>query len=166
MKMRHVFIADSLETAGRCVQQARHLGLDDNDISLVARNDVELHQIPQDLLDSAPTDTVPAAMRGMVGGGATGLLFGLIASAIPPLGVTLAGAALFGVVGASIGTWSAALMGSAIPNEVHREFEDSIAAGKVLVVLDAEEEQLARADALMSKEGARKTAYESMSALS
>lgn len=166
MKMRHAFIADSLEIAERCVLQARRLGLDDKDIAVIARSDVELREVPQDLLDSAPTDTVPAAVRGLVGGGATGLLFGLVASVIPPLGVTLAGAALFGVIGASIGTWSGALMGSAIPNEVRREYEDCVAAGKVLVVLDVEEAQLAQADALMRAEGARKTAYESTSALS
>lgn len=166
MKTRHVFVADSLDIAEDCVVHARSLGLEDEDISVIARSDVELNVIPQNLLDSAPMDTVPAAARGLVGGGATGLLFGLIATAIPPLGVTLAGAAVFGLVGSLIGTWSAALMGSAIPNEAHREFEDCVEAGKVVIVLDLEEDVLSHAEDLMQGAGARVTSYESTSALS
>lgn len=166
MKMRHVYIADSLAIAEDCVVLARGLGLQDVDISVIARSDIELQAIPQELLDATPVDTVPAAGRGLVFGGATGLLFGLIAAGIPTMGVTLAGAALFGVVGASIGTWSAALMGSAIPNEARREFEDCVEAGKVVIVLDVEEDLLPQADALMRGAGARATGYESTSALS
>lgn len=63
-------------------------GIGNDAISLVARADIELERIP-DLLKEADTDTVPAAVRGMGLGGATGLLAGLAAvaftlSASPP----------------------------------------------------------------------------------
>lgn len=166
MKIRHAYIVDSVDTAARCVENARLLGIEDKDISVIAREDIELTVVPDALQDSAGTDTIPAALRGMVGGGATGLLCGLVAMMFPGLGVTLAGAAVFSVVGASLGTWSAALMGSAIPSEVHREFEECVKQGKLVIVLDVEQESLERADDLMFAAGARKTGYESTSALS
>jgi hypothetical protein len=166
MNKRHAFVVDSLDEAKRCVSAARRLGLADDAISVVARSDSELQPLPDDLHEASPMDTVPAAVRGLAGGGATGLLLGLVAAAIPGLGVTLGGAALIGVLGASIGTWSASLMGSAIPNEVRRELEDSIAAGKLVVVLDVEEEHLPAIDAQMTSLGARKADYESTSVVS
>ena len=66
--------------------------------------------VPDDLRE-AHTDMVPAALRGAAGGGAVGLVAGLIAVAVPPLGITLAGAGLMAAVGALVGSWSSALVG-------------------------------------------------------
>lgn len=166
MKKRHAYVTDSLEIADRCVKKARRLGLKDEDISVIARSDIELVAIPDELHDAAPNDTVPAAARGLVGGGATGVLLGLAATVVPAWGVTMAGVGILGVIGAAVGTWSAALMGSAIPNQVRRELEDCIDAGKVLVVLDAKEEQLPQLDAYLTSQGARRADYEALSVLS
>lgn len=166
MKKRHAYIADSLQIAHRCVVEAQRLGLDNDDISLVARSDAELDPLPQDLHEASSTDAVPAAVRGLVGGSATGLFVGLIATAIPPLGVTLAGAALLGALGGAVGIWSAALMGSAVPNEVRRTLEDSIDAGKIVVALDVDQERLPQVDLVMRAAGARKAEYESTTVLS
>ncbi len=166
MKKRHAYVTDSLDVADRCVKEARRLGVADEDISVIARSDIELAAIPDELRDSSPVDTVPAAARGLVGGGATGLLLGLAATAVPAWGVTMAGVGVLGLIGAAVGTWSSALMGSAIPNQVRRQLEDSIQAGKVLVVLDASEEQLPQLDAYLTSQGAHRADLETLSVLS
>ncbi len=166
MKKRHVFIAPDLASAERCVAEARKAGLKDEDISLIAKAGIQLDSIPEDLRDTSPTDFVPAAVRGAVGGAGTGLLIGLTAAAIPTMGVTLAGAAVVTLVGAAIGTWSSALVGAAIPNEVTQELEGHIEAGKILVVLDADEDLLPQLDIALPRVGARKAKYESISAMS
>ncbi|HZF97340.1 MAG TPA: hypothetical protein VEY92_03675, partial [Pseudoxanthomonas sp.] len=110
---------------------ARDAGLSDDCLSLVARADIEMDSLP-DHSREAPTDFKPAAVRGAAAGGATGLLAGLAAVAFPPLGITLAGAALMTVGGAALGTWVAALVGSTVEDPVRRKFEDEIGAGRVL----------------------------------
>ena len=166
MKIRHVFLAENLAVAKLCVDAARRNGLGDNDISLITQPDVELDRVPENLKDDDASDFGPAAVRGAVGGGTVGLLAGLIGAAIPPLGITLVGAAFLGVAGAAVGTWSSALMGSAIPSEVHRKFEHHIREGEALVVIDAAEEQMPAIESALAAAGAHKVDFEAPTALS
>lgn len=153
MKSKHVYLAQNLAIASTAVSALREAGFDDEDIALVARADIEMERIPDDLRDPR-MDFAPAALRGAAGGGAAGLLAGLVAAAIPPLGVTLAGAAALAAVGAATGTWAGSLVGSAIPDPVRRRFEAEIEAGRILVVVDAEPEQESRLDEAMVAAGA------------
>lgn len=164
MKTRHVFSTPNLATAGEALRAARGAGLTDDNLSLIARSDIELDSIPDRHKDAA-TDFMPAALRGVATGGAAGLVAGLVAMAFPPLGVTLAGAALLTVGGAAVGTWVSALVGSTVEDPVRRKFEDEIAAGRILIVLDAEEAQLPAAEAALLRAGARPLPYEGTTAL-
>jgi hypothetical protein len=166
MKKRHVFIAEDLASAERCVTKAQRLGLNSEAISIIAKSNAQLQLVPEDLRDTSPTDFVPAALRGAAGGGGTGLLLGLVATAIPTMGVTLAGAGIFALVGAAVGSWSAALVGASTPNQATRDLETWIDAGRILVVLDVEEEQLAEVDEEMANECVRKAEYETISTVS
>ena len=76
MKIRHVFVTRDVLQARDALLALREQGVGVDDISLVARSDIELDRIPDDLKE-ADTDFLPAAMRGMGIGGATGLLAGL-----------------------------------------------------------------------------------------
>lgn len=165
MKLRHVYLADSMEAAQRCVKAAQAMGWTEDRIALVARADVTLEEIPDDLKESSATDFMPATLRGALGGGAVGLLAGLVGAAIPAIGITLAGAGIIAVAGAAVGTWSSALVGASVPNEVHRKFEDKVADGHVLVVLDAEERHVDQLDRAMAEQGAKRFDYEVLSAL-
>ncbi|HEY0179075.1 MAG TPA: hypothetical protein VGC30_05525 [Dokdonella sp.] len=163
MKHRRVFSAPDLTVAQAAVAAARAAGVPDEDVSLIARSDIQLEAIPDDRID-ATTDTIPAAIRGAVGGGSTGLLAGLVAVAIPPLGVTIGGVALLAAIGALVGTWSSALMGSAVPNSVRRTFESEIEAGRILVVVDAEDALLPAAHAAVTAQGATALPFDAPSA--
>jgi uncharacterized membrane protein len=164
MKRKHVYLVDDLSEARAAVTAARRAGATDDDIALIARNDIEMEVIPEDRRN-ASTDFVPAALKGAVGGGTVGLLAGLIAAAIPPLGVTLAGAAAIAAAGAAAGTWSSALIGSALPDPVRRRFENEIQAGRILVVVDAPEESIALIDSSVQATGATLMPFEEPSAL-
>lgn len=164
MKTRHVFSVPDLAAAQDALRAARGAGLTDENLSLIARADIELDEI-QDRHKDAATDFMPAALRGAATGGAAGLVAGLAAIAFPPLGVTLAGAALLTVGGAAVGTWVSALVGSTVEDPVRRKFEDQIAAGRILVVLDAEDPQLPAAEAAIMEVGATRLPYEGTTAL-
>src|SRR6187455_2145324 len=101
MKTRHVFALDGVPAAHQAMAAARAHGIADGDLSLVARHDIELERIP-DERKQVDMDFIPAAMRGTVTGGAAGLLAGLVALAVPTMGVTLAGAGAIALLGAVV----------------------------------------------------------------
>lgn len=164
MKTRHVFSVPDLATAEACLDAARNAGLGNDNLSLIARADIELDSIPDELKDAA-TDFMPAALRGALTGGGAGLVAGLAALAFPPLGITLAGAALLTVGGAAVGTWVSSLVGSTVEDPVRRKFEGEIAAGRILLVIDAEHGQLPAAEAAILAAGATAMPYEGTTAL-
>jgi hypothetical protein len=165
MKIRHVYSTPDLEKAQLAIQAARRAGISNDDLSLIARFDVELEAIPDDRKD-AHTDFMPAAVRGLAEGGATGLLAGLVAMAIPPLGVTLAGAVAVGTVSALVGAWTNALMGASTPDPVRRAFEQEIESGRILVVIDGEGAAVENADKSVVATGAVPLPFEKPTVLS
>ena len=164
MKTRHVFSTPDLATATTTMAAARRAGIPDEDLLLVARADIELDTIPNERQE-ADSDFVPAALRGAGYGGAAGLLAGLVAVVVAPIGLTLAGAGAVAVAGALVGSWASALMGSALPDPVRRKFEDEIRAGNILVVIDATKDALARAEPSMVGAGATPLPFEETTAL-
>ncbi|PBS11929.1 hypothetical protein CMZ82_12390 [Lysobacteraceae bacterium NML93-0792] len=165
MKVRRVYSTSSLPAAQTAIRDIRDAGIEDDDISLIARSDIELERVPEHQKE-APTDFKHAALRGAGLGGATGLLAGLAAVAFPPLGLTIAGVALTTLGGAAVGTWASALVGASLPDPIRRRFEEEIEAGRILIVIDGEGEALERAEAALSAAGAVHLPYDEPSALS
>lgn len=141
MKRRAVFSAADMSIVRDAMHAARSAGIESDDISLIARSDIEEDAVPDDR-KVGEGDFYPAAVKGAVGGGAAGLLGGLLAVVVAPIGITFAGVVGMALAGASLGTWATALAGSTVPDPVRREFEDEIAQGRILVVIDGEEDDV------------------------
>jgi hypothetical protein len=135
---RYIYAFDSVESAHAAVMTLRLNGIDEQRMSLIARADIQLEEIPEKYLN-APTDFMPALGRGVAIGGITGLFAGLVAMAIPALGIAIGGSALLAFFGggAVLGAWSSALVGSSVPDAIRRKFEDEIEAGRTLLVIDS-----------------------------
>ncbi|WP_267223264.1 hypothetical protein [Dyella silvae] len=153
MKIRSVFSTNDLDSARAAMDAALQAGIPDDDIALVAREDIEHDQIPDHLMTGC-TDFYPAAVRGMACAGGTGVVLGLVAAAIPPLGVTLTGAGAMALAAAAIGGWTGALVGSEVPDVVHRRFKGEIDSGHILVVIDGDRELLSIAEPAIEEAGA------------
>jgi hypothetical protein len=84
------------------------------------------------------SDFVPAVERGLAIGGATGILAGIAAVAIPGAGLALGGGAILGIglAGAGVGAWISGMIGVSVPSSRLTEFEDSIKQGKLLMMVD------------------------------
>lgn len=164
MKTRHVLSTPNVDSARAVMQAARAAGIAQDDISLIARADIELEATPEQHKE-AGSDFYPAAVRGVIGGGATGLLAGLVAVAIPPVGITLAGVAGLTIAGALTGGWASALAGASVPDPVRRKFEGEIEAGRILVVLDGERDLLARAEPALIQAGGTPLPFDTPTAL-
>lgn len=164
MKKRHVFSTPSLDVARQAYRAAREQGIDSDSILLEARKDIEIHRIRDDR-KNVGMDFLPAAMRGTLLGAIAGLAAGLITMNIPFFGVSLLGAFGLMIVGALVGTWASALIGSALPDEVRRTFANEIDAGKILVVVEAEPEAFDDAQAAIVRAGGTLLPYEATAAL-
>ena len=163
MKLRRVYSTSNLESAQRVLQAARSSGIDNDALSLIARSDIELQDMP-DERKNAKTDFLPAAARGAATGGAAGLIAGLVAIAVPSIGLTVAGAGVMALAGALVGAWSSALIGATVPDPVRRLFEDEIQAGRVLVIIDADQASLQAAQSTVVAAGATQLPYDAASA--
>jgi hypothetical protein len=165
MKTRHVFSAKDITQAEQAVGRLRHLGVEDDDISLIARSDISLQDIPDDRKVVAG-DFYPAAIRGTLGGAATGLLAGIVAVVAAPIGLTLAGVGALTLAGAAVGGWATALAGSAVPDPVSRKFQGEIDAGRILVVVDGDKALLARVEPALTELGLQALPFESSTVMS
>lgn len=164
MKTRHVFVTDTVADATAAIAAARRAGIGENDISLIADSAIEMEEIPDDLRN-AESDFMPAAARGAMAGGSVGLIGGLVGVVVPPVGLTIVGVAATTLIGAAVGSWVTALIGSMVPDEVHRRFESEIRAGRILLVVDETPEAMAAAEAALREAGAEQLPYEATSAL-
>lgn len=146
------FLVPNIDSAYSIVADFHQNGIDEKNIHLVANSSTRLDDLPEasPLVES---DFVPALQRGVALGGATGLLAGVMALAFPPAGLTLGGGAVLGSTlgGASFGAWAASMIGASTPNSHLRSFENAIAEGQILILVEVEQEQVDDIQALIKQ---------------
>jgi|SRR5450432_857117 len=159
---RYIYAFDTVESARAAVTVLRQNEIGEKCISFIARSDIQLEKIPDRFLD-ASTDFMPALGRGVAIGGVTGLFAGIVAMAIPPLGIAMAGSVLLAFFGggAVLGAWTSALIGSSVPDPVRRKFEDEIKAGRTLLVIDSSGDNEAIITTLMTAGADRHLVWQS-----
>ncbi|EIL94596.1 MULTISPECIES: DUF1269 domain-containing protein [Rhodanobacter] len=160
MKNRCVFRTNDLPTARAAMQAAHQAGIDDDDIGLLARKDIQKLSRPGQRLHNR-NDFYPALWRGALWGGIGGLVLGLIAGLlIPASGFPLEGAIATCVIGAIAGGCMSAVAGAGIADPVDRRFKSEIDSGHILVVVDVPEDQLTRVEASVTHVGAVRLPFE------
>lgn len=165
MKTRRVFSTPDLITARAAIQAAREAGIHDEDISLVARPDIEVGHIPNRRKE-ADSDFVPAAMRGAMFGGIAGIVAGAIAVLVfPSIGMSWAGAGLAALAGVLIGAFASSLVGSSLPDPVRQKFDGEIKAGRILVLVDGAAEMLPAVESAVTRTGALSLPFDTPTAL-
>ena len=84
------------------------------------------------------TDTVHGAGIGLMVGSFGGLALGIFVFLLPPEGVTLQLVTILvtTIVAGLLGAWIASLAGTQVPNSRFNVFQDDIAHGKILLIVD------------------------------
>ena len=97
------------------------------------------------------SDFIPAVERGVAIGGATGILAGIAAVAIPGAGLVLGGGAILGIglAGAGVGAWISGMIGISVPSSRLQEFEKAIDEGSLLMMVDVPKPQVEDITALV-----------------
>ncbi|MDH5470225.1 MAG: DUF1269 domain-containing protein [Gammaproteobacteria bacterium] len=112
--------------------EARHIHIAGSDHHVLTEANLPEANLLQE------SDFVPAVERGLAIGGATGILAGIAAVAIPGAGLALGGGAILGIglAGAGVGAWISGMIGVSVPSSRLTEFENSIKQGKLLMMVD------------------------------
>ena len=132
---RLYFLLPSLNATHQVVDELLLARITEKQIHVIAREGTELGDLPEASLIQK-SDFVPAVERGTALGGATGVVAGLVAIAMP--GVVVAGGALLamGLAGAGMGAWLGGMIGMDVENSHVKQFEEAIQGGQILMLVD------------------------------
>ena len=139
---RIYFLLPNIDTAHKIVNELTQSDMDEKHIHIISKEDTFLEALPEATL-LQKSDFIPAFDRGIAIGGTTGLLAGLVTLVVPG-GVALSGGAILACVfaGAGVGSWLGSMVALEVPNTRHREFEEAINQGMLLMLLDVPNEKL------------------------
>ena len=140
MKTRHVYAVRDRAQLDAALRAVRALGVADDDLSIVARHDIELAVDPDAQHDEH--------------GRLTGLIAGLNAVAVPTLGISIAGAGMLNLLGANLEGWAPRIAGEDADEDVRARYEARIAAGEILLVVEAAPEMYNAVTAALTVERA------------
>jgi hypothetical protein len=140
MTSRIYFVMSNPAAAQLASKQLLLAKIDSHQMHFMAKKGTNLGQLP--LVHMAQkTDLIHGAQLGGVIGLALGLAVGwyIYAWMTPPAGMTFEAAVVLvsALVGAALGAWISSMIGASRPNSRHRRFEKDLAAGRVLLMIDA-----------------------------
>lgn len=147
---RLYFTLPDVNTARTVVDELLLKRIASSHIHVLAREGIAMDDLPEASLFQK-SDIIPAVERGLVVGGITGILAGIVIVSIPPAGLTLSGGAILGagLAGAGIGAWVSSMIGVDVPNTQIQQFENAIEAGEILMMVDIPKDSVAEIEALI-----------------
>jgi outer membrane lipoprotein SlyB len=140
---RVYFFLDSANKAKLLLPDIRKLGVDEERIHVIARNEnLALDPLPEADLE-VRTNLMSAARKGAAAGGSMGLLGGVLMASFPPAGIALGGGAILAstALGSALGAWMSSMIGISVTNENLQAFESRLDRGEVMVMVDIDAEQ-------------------------
>ena len=137
MRLRMYVTLPDLPSARRLANDLLLARVEDRHMHFLARRGTDLGEL-HEASYLHKTDTVHGAFTGLVLGAIIGICVGLALVYFPPshLSVELVAVLIAAMVGGGIGMWVASMIGLQVPNSRLRGFEEEIAAGKILLMLD------------------------------
>lgn len=150
--MRRIyFLVPDIETTRKIVDELLLARVDERHIHVLARRDTPLEDLPEASFIQK-TDFLPALEQGVAVGGATGMLAGLAAVALPT-GLVLGGGAVLAVslVGAGLGAWWSSMIGASVGNRRLKDYEEAMERGEILIMVDVPKDKVGRIEELVKK---------------
>ena len=137
MKSRLYFLIPDIASARATANELLLARIEDRHMHFLAPRGTDLGELHEANF-LYKTDLVHGAGIGLTVGGFGGLLLGVLVFLMPPEGVTLQLVTILitTVIAALVGAWLASLAGTSVPNSRLKIFQDDIAQGKILLIVD------------------------------
>ena len=136
MRRRLYFLLPDNKTTGEIVNELLLERIDIGHIHVMARSGTAMGELPEANI-MQKSDLVYGFEKGLLIGGFTGIVAGVIASLLPAIGLGGGGLILAcALAGAAIGAWAAGMIGSDVINSRVKPFEEAIEKGEFLLMID------------------------------
>jgi uncharacterized membrane protein YeaQ/YmgE (transglycosylase-associated protein family) len=143
MNHRIYFVLPDTSTAEAVEKELLLAHVDDHHMHFLAQDESVLQSLPKaNLLQKS--DLVHGLEQGLVVGGATGMLAGVICYQMPAfdawfgIGIIL----VLGLAGALFGSWASGMIGISAPNTRLRRFDKLLRKGRILLMVDIPKERI------------------------
>ncbi len=140
------FLVPQIDLAKKIVDELLLARIEERHIHILAKRGTPLESLPEASF-LQKSDFIPAMERGLALGGTVGTLAGLVAVALGPLSLVVAGGGVVlagGLAGAGVGAWVSGMVGLNVGNTRLKPFEDAIERGELLMMIDVPRERVAQ----------------------
>jgi len=137
MRRRLYFLLPNVDTARQAANDLLLARVEDRHMHFLAKRGTDLGELHEaNYLHKS--DLLHGAGIGFMLGGLGGMALGAVIMSYPPEGThpQLVAFLIATIVGAVLGAWMASMAAAAVPNSRLKQFQDEIASGKVLLMLD------------------------------
>jgi len=151
---RLYFLAPHISSAKAIFHDLLLARIDDHHVHVVSKDESELRK---ENLPAATfierSDLVPSFERGLVVGFASGLVLSFIGVVMTPFGIQLGGASILAITlfGAFFGAWASSMIGISLHNSHLKGFENAIAKGEYLFIVDIPKSRMSEIAKLMKR---------------
>lgn len=136
MRRRLYFLLPDVNTSRQTVNELLLARIDISHIHVMARSGTSMTDLPEASI-MQKSDLVYGFERGMLIGGFTGIIAGIVASLLPSIGLGGGGLILAtALAGAAIGAWASGMIGSDVINSRVKPFEKAMENGQILLMVD------------------------------
>jgi hypothetical protein len=137
MRLRMYVTLPDLASARKLADDLLLARIEDRCMHFLARRGTDLGVL-REATYLQKTDAIHGAFTGLVIGAVIGICVGLALVYFPPShrSVELGAVLIAAIIGGGLGMWVASMVGLQVPNSQLREFEQEIAGGKILLMLD------------------------------
>jgi len=137
MRRRLYFMLPDVGSARQMFNDLLLARVENQHIHVLAKDGVPLQGLHEASILQT-TDIAHGAETGLAVGGGLGIVAGLLAILFPPEGASLqlVTVLIAALIGAAFGAWVSSMVASAIPNSRLKTFEEGIAQGRVLMMVD------------------------------
>jgi len=137
MRRRLYFLLPDVESAKRTADDLLLARIEDRHMRFLAKRGTNLGELHEASF-LFKTDLVHGAGIGLMLGALGGLILGAIIVTYPPEGTKpqLVAVLIAAIVGGILGAWMASMAAAAVPNSRLKQFQDDIAQGKILLMVD------------------------------
>ncbi|MGE5579176.1 MAG: hypothetical protein ACM3WU_03940 [Bacillota bacterium] len=148
-------VFDSVDKAERAADDLRQKGFSSNEISVIAKEGSAKRGEGDRGRESMNQNISGGVTTGGTIGGATGLLAGIGALAIPGIGpIIAAGPIAAALTGAVTGGIAGGLIDWGIPEESGRRYEEHVKEGKIVAAVKTSDEKIEDAADVLRRNGA------------
>ncbi len=143
MRRRLYFLLPDVKTAKAVFNKLLLARIEQRHAFFLARKGMPLSDLPEATM-LQKSDEIRGLAQGLVVGGATGAIAGVVAMTFPPSGLAMGLGVILAMslVGAIVGVWASGMIASSVPNTRLRKFSRDIEQGKILLMVDVPKDQI------------------------